>query len=109
MATTVLALRDVALEAGIPQRMVFDLHCHALYLRIETRAFRNSPTLQGVADLEAEVVVAMARMVQLNDKDRTPAWPEAGRANCGLRRLSKLTLAGIFLKHGRGDSNSARQ
>ena len=97
VTAAVVPFRDVAFEPGVVERMVLHLDRHALHGRVEARAFRHRPTLQGVAYLQAEVVVAMARMVQLHDEDRTRACAIA-RSPDRLRRRIELALASIVVQ-----------
>ena len=69
------------------QRVVFHLHRHPLHLGIEARALRHRPTLQRVAHLQPEVVVAVAGMVQLDHEDR----PMARAAAPASLSMSKRT------------------
>src|SRR5690606_32397841 len=85
VAAAVLTLGNLALEAGVVQRMVLDLHRHALDRRIVAGPLGHGPALEGVAHLQAEVVMAAAGVVQLDHEDR----PLPAR-----RRLAGLRLAG---------------
>src|SRR5690606_31279541 len=69
MAAAILALGDLALEAGVVQRMVLDLHRHALDRRVVARPLRHRPALERVADLQPEVVVAAACVEVLDNGD----------------------------------------
>src|SRR5690606_37865564 len=85
VAAAILAPGNLALEAGVVQRMVLDLHRHALDRRIVAGPLGHGPALEGVAHLQAEVVMAAAGVVQLDHEDRSlPA----------RRRLAGLRLAG---------------
>src|SRR5690606_24086830 len=82
----VLVLRDLALERGVVQRMVLDLHRHPLHRGVVAGSLRDRPALERVADLQAEVVVPAAGVVQLHHEARAPAPG---------RRLARLRLAGL--------------
>ena len=98
VTAAVMAFRDVAFEACVIERMVLDLDRHALDRRIEARPLGHRPTLEGLADLQAEVVVSMACMVQLDDEDRPRAGALA-RSPDRLRRRLELALASIVVQH----------
>ena len=66
LAAAVLALRDLALEVGIVERMVLDVHRQPLVAGHQARAAGDGPARQRVADLEAEVVVQPPRRVLLH-------------------------------------------
>src|SRR5690606_21002143 len=90
----VLALRDLAFEAGIANRVVLDLDRHALDTRVVARALRHGPALERVADLQAKVVVAPTGMVELDHEDR-PAAPRRRLAGLRLARPAEVSLAAV--------------
>src|SRR4029077_14533986 len=61
----VLALRDVTLEAAVLEPVILHLHGEALGRRIERGALGNRPAAQRPAELEAEIEVPRARVVQV--------------------------------------------
>ena len=81
LAAAVLALRDLALEVGIVERMVLDVHGEPLVAGHQARAAGDGPARQRVADLEAEVVVQPPRRVLLHHEGVAVA------AAVGPRRL----------------------
>ena len=66
LAAAVLALRDLALEVGVVERMVLDVHREPLVAGHQARPAGDGPARQRVADLEAEVVVQPPRRVLLH-------------------------------------------
>src|SRR5690606_20544740 len=93
MSPAVLPLRDLSLECRIADRMVLDLDRHPLDARVVARALRYCPALQRIADLEPEVVVPPARMMQLDHEDRPT--PSAGPARLGLSGPGEVPLAAV--------------
>ena len=81
VAPAVLAARDDALEVGVLQRVVLDVHSELAGGGVERRAAGNGPAGQHAVDLEPEVVVQPAGAVALDDEAPSPAL---GR---GTRRL----------------------
>src|SRR5690606_686502 len=53
---TVAALGDAALEAGVIQRVIFDVHGQALVARVQARTLGYRPALQRAVQLQTEVV-----------------------------------------------------
>ena len=96
-ARAVLAFRDRALEAAVVDRMVLDVHRHALVGGIEARAFRHRPALQRAVELEAKVVVKAARGVLL-DHERQRAFRRL--AALRLARDREIALAEVGLQRG---------
>jgi hypothetical protein len=103
-ARTVLPGRDGAFEVGIRDRMVFDVHRHALHAGIEARALGHSPALERAVEFEPEVVMQLARMVLLHhegmsatagpgDLARIRRLPEIALAVVGRQRLARTCLA----------------
>jgi len=68
LAGAVLSLRDRPFEARVVDRMVLDLHGHALVVRVEAGSLRYRPALQRAVELEAKVVVQASRRVLLDDE-----------------------------------------
>ena len=109
----VLALRDLALECSVLERMVFDVDREVLLAGLERHAFGHSPAGQCAVALEAQVVVERSRLVALDDEDRRPV-PFLATSRCltqgltlgltpghgrfGLRRLSRGPFATIVTK-----------
>ena len=69
----VLARRDLALERGVVERMVLDVHRQVALALAQRDALRHRPALQGAAALDAEVEVQPAGVVALDDEDRLAA------------------------------------
>src|SRR5690606_33165720 len=91
----VLALRDLALEAGVVQRMVLHLHRHALDRRVEAGPLGHRPGLEGIAHLQAEVVVPPAGVMELHDEDRARQLPTR-LARLRFARLVEPPLAAVL-------------
>src|SRR5205085_5513037 len=62
MARTVVAFGNVAVEPGIRDRMVLDMHGEALLAGRLARLARDGPALQHTVQLEAKVVVQAPRL-----------------------------------------------
>ena len=86
-AAAVLALRDDALELGVLDRVVLDLHREPLDRRIERRTLRHRPREQHALPLEPEVVVERGRAVLLDDE---------------RERLRRARTFGVFAPAGSG-------
>jgi hypothetical protein len=69
-AGTVFALRNLALEGRVLERVVLDMDGQVLLPRLERRSFRHGPAGQRAVPLQAEVVVQAPRVVPLDDEDR---------------------------------------
>ena len=66
----VLALGDLALEAGIVERVVLDVDGEVALAGLERHTLRHRPGEKDAVALEPEVVVKGSRVVALNDEDR---------------------------------------
>src|SRR5262249_29476535 len=95
-AAAVLALRDHALEVAVVERTVLDLHRQALHLRVQAGALGHRPAPQHAAVLEAEVAVEVARVVLLDDEDRSPGGALAALGPVRLRGAREVALASTF-------------
>ena len=95
MAGPILSRCDDTFEVRVVERVVFDFSGESFDGRIETRTFRHRPTAQHVADLQAEVIVTVARVVQLHDEDRTALLPSRRRTG-RLGGFLESALAPIF-------------
>src|SRR4051794_2582467 len=69
-AGSVLPCRDLALEGGVVEWVVFDVNRQCLLPWLERHALRHRPAGQRAASLEPEVVVQSAGVVALHDEDR---------------------------------------
>ena len=67
-AAAVLLRRDDAFEGPVLDRMVLDVHRQALVGGVEAWPLGHRPAQQHAVELEAEVVVQMARRVLLDDE-----------------------------------------
>ena len=95
-AGAVVAVGDDALEVGVLDRVVLDVHGQALFLRAQRRPLGHRPALQHAVHLEAQVVVQPAGGVLLDDEE-APVL-DAGRAGRPRPRAERLGRAlGIAL------------
>ncbi len=93
-AAAVLTFGNRALEVSVVQRMIFDFHRQALVLWIEGRTSSHRPGLEHPVELQAKVIVQLARRVLLYDE------PQARRGRHlsltrGLFGLGKVALGAI--------------
>jgi hypothetical protein len=92
----VLALRNLALEAGVVEWMILDVDGEVLLAGLERDALRNGPGRERAVALEPEVVVETPRVVPLDDEcGRAPGSP-ARRER--LRRPLRFALASVFVE-----------
>ncbi len=66
----VLALRDLAVERRVLERVILDVHGERLRAGLERHALRHGPRRERAVPLEPEVVVQARRVVALHDEDR---------------------------------------
>ncbi len=92
VATAVLAVTDHALEVGVLDRMVLDVHRESAGGRVEGRALRHGPARQHTVHLQAEVVVQPPGAVALHDERARAAGRHrgAGRLTSRLRRAREV-------------------
>ena len=102
----IIAFGDVALESRVGDRVIFDLHRQALDAGIEARSLRHRPTFQRAIELQAEVVMAMGRMVKLDDEDALFA---ACAARGRFGRRDERSLAFVFCEAHAGDPRAIVQ
>src|SRR4029077_7980145 len=100
----VLALRDLAREGRVVERVILDVNGQRSLSRFEGHALRHGPAGERALALEAEVVMKAARVVALDHEDRLLAALLAFAKR--LRSLVLVPLAPIFLqilcRHGLG-------
>ena len=89
VAGAVLAVRDMALELRVLERVVLGVHREPLLVRIEARAARHRPALEHAVELEPQVVVQATRSMTLDHED---AARRRNGAAVGLGRATKLRL-----------------
>src|SRR5690606_13946956 len=94
MAAAILALRNLAFEPGVAQGVVLDFDRHSLDAGVVARTLGHGPALQCIADLEPEVVVAPAGVMELDDEYR--AAPPRGSAGLGLPRPGEVPFAAVI-------------
>ena len=98
-AGAVLALRDLALERRVVERMVLDVHGEVLRARLERHALRYGPAREHAVALEPEVVVEAARGVSLDDEDGLPRARRArGPTRERLRRGLRVAFSPVCLE-----------
>ena len=85
-AAAVLARRDVALEVGVLDRVVLDVHRERALAGAQRHAPRQRPAEQHAVALEPQVVVQGAGRMALNDEDRIAVGLRLAR----LQRLGRL-------------------
>ena len=81
--------------------MIFDVHRESLDGRVHRGALGHGPTLQGAADLEAEVVMEAARGMALNTEDLVAVRARRRHLGARFRRPFKFSFSRvIFERHG---------
>ena len=96
VAAAVLAGRDHALEVGVLDRVVLDLHREPADARVERRSLGYGPADEDTVELEAQVVVQSAGPMALDHEppaDRTVLRSPAALAAAGLGRRGEVPLA----------------
>ena len=93
----VVPLRDLALEARVVERMVFDVNGQDALARLERNALRNRPRGERSVALESEVVVEPACVVALHDEHRVPGAAALRAERLGRLRAVALALVGAEL------------
>ena len=78
-AGAVVALRDLARERRVVERVILDVHRERALARLEGDALRHRPRGERAVPLEPEVVVEAPRVVALDDEDRLLAPRAASR------------------------------
>jgi len=90
--TLAVAVFDVALEAGVRHGVILHLDRQPFHPRVIAGPFGHCPAFQHVTDLQAEVEMAPAGVVQLHHEDGAPVR-RAGFVGGRLARLREITLA----------------
>jgi hypothetical protein len=67
---TVFPLRDHALEAGVFDRVVLDMHRESFHARIKAGAFWHGPALEHPVQLQAKIVMQPARSTLLDHEEQ---------------------------------------
>lgn len=93
-AAAVLTFRNGAFEVAIVQRVILDLDCQPLVVRVEGWAFGDSPGFKDAIELEPQVVVQPGGIMFLDDEATAIATGEL-RIAARLRRLLKVALRPI--------------
>ena len=95
-AGSVLSGRDLALEVGVVERMVLDVHCQVALAGLLRNPLRHGPAGERPAALQPQVVVQTPRSMALHDEYRAPATlPTAPER---LRRARRIALAAVVLE-----------
>ena len=97
-AGAVLALRDLALELRVLDRVVLDVDGEVLLAGLERHALRHRPGRERAVALEAEVVVEPPRVVALDDEDRLRRFRRERPRVEGLGRLLRVALPPVLLE-----------
>ena len=108
-AAAVLAGRDVALEVGVVERVVLDVHRQRALAGPQRHAARQRPAQQHAVALEPEVVVQGASRMALHDEHELLRR----LLRVAVERLGRLALAAfgaVFLEigHRRPEHRTAR-
>src|SRR6266508_6267786 len=88
----VLALRNLALEVRVLERVVFHVDREPLLAGLQRHALRNRPARKRPVPLQSEVVVEPARVVALDDEDRLLRALLPGKRLRSLLRISLLSI-----------------
>ena len=92
-AGAVVALRDLALEGRVVERVILDVDGERALAGLERHALRHRPRGERAVPLEPEVVVEAPRVVALDDEDRRLRRAAASSVNgSGVCFGSRLRL-----------------
>jgi hypothetical protein len=91
-ARSVVAGRNDALEVAVLQRMILDVHGEPLVGRVERRSLGHGPGHEHAVELEAEIVVQMARGMLVNHEELASGLGPAARR---LGRSVELALRAV--------------
>ena len=96
----VVAFRDAALEIGVVQRMVLDMHRDPFVGGVEGGAFADRPAPQHVVVFQAEVPVqaGAVRLVLLHDEHRRALLALRAAAGGRFRRRGKVAFGAVGLE-----------
>ena len=83
-AGAVLALRNLALERRILERVVLDVHGEPSRSGLQRQALRDRPAGERAVPLQPQVVVEPARVVALDDETRALVAPRHRRMARGF-------------------------
>src|SRR5262245_7125109 len=89
---TVFAVRDLALEFGVIERVILGAHGEPLVGRQQAWAARDGPALQHAIQLEPQVVVQSARVVLVHDEQVAGAPLERAARLLGTREITLLIV-----------------
>ena len=95
-AAAVLALRDLAFEAAVLQRVVLGVDGQVVRRRIQRKALRHGPRDEHAVALQPEVPVQCARVMLLDDEGVALALARGARPpGHRLRRAGGVALAAV--------------
>ena len=69
LAGAVLALRDLAFEIGVVERVVLDVHRQPAHARVQAGSLGHRPTLEHLAELQAQVIMQSPGVVLLDHEE----------------------------------------
>ncbi|MNZ55952.1 hypothetical protein D3C78_738880 [compost metagenome] len=96
-----------ALEVGVVERVVLDMHRQAADLRVKRWSFGDCPAFQGAIEFQAKVIVQVAGVVFLDAVLQGVRVFAAGRFAQGFGCGVEVTFALVFLQElGHGDSRT---
>jgi hypothetical protein len=97
-ARPVVALRDLAVELRVLERVILDVDGQMLRPRLRRHALRNGPAGQHAVALEPEVVVEAPGVMALDDEDRLLLPRGALALGERLRGRVRVALGAVFLE-----------
>src|SRR5690606_14175343 len=106
VAGAVVPLRNIAFEVGVADGVVLDLDRETFLACTQGRPLGHGPAPEAAVQLQAEVVVARPRMVQLDDEDRPPAALARRRDVARFRGFAEAALAGVLAQAHRARSGA---
>ena len=95
LAGAILLFRNGALEARIRDRVILDLHRHALVLAVVAGAFRHGPAFHGAVEFQPEIVMQAAGPVFLDDEGQLLAFGFVAAGRLGRDGEIALGLIGL--------------
>ena len=100
VAAAVLARRDHALEVGVLDGVVLDLHGQPARSGIQGRPLRHGPAEEGPVELQAQVVVQAGGAVALDHEPETIGSNRRRRRAGRLRCAVEVPLGVVVLQSG---------
>ena len=96
-ASAILALRNGAFEVAIVQRMILDLNCEPLVMRIERGSLGDGPGFEDAVQFESQVVVQVRCRMLLNHEAEIFRRLDL-RISAGFGRLREVAFGSVFCK-----------